>query len=251
MNIVIISEMRVGSRWIHYLLADLLRKSTSGEMAGNKINDFKEEIRNRFNANKIVKLHQATQYQIFRNIKPIDYKVIGIVRNPRDRLVSRTFHAKYRNPGLAFVKKQPTDLASMKALMNEEAYRLNDERQFILMPPGYSTKRYGYAENQNYIWTCYEWLIEDPYYEIKTILDFLGLHPRTSDVNRVILKHSFRSKSKRAPGEEDRTDEWRRKGVNGDWINWFDNEMVLETKEVFADYWARIMKEEGGEPKIE
>jgi len=141
MNIILTSEHRVGSRWIHYLLADLLDKSVSPEMEGRQIDV--AEVRQRFADNKIVKFHHGTPLNIFVQLGELDYKVIGIVRNPRDRAVSFAFHNKYHNLQHGYTlpfKNLSDEEAVRKVVFDFPMYKKGNRRQLELMLPGESTK---------------------------------------------------------------------------------------------------------------
>lgn len=246
MNIIITSEHRVGSRWLHYLLADLLDMSVSPEIDAKKASDKLDEIRQRFKDNRIVKFHHATPEGLVESIKPVDYKVIGVVRNPRDRGVSRAFHDFYHPNHDYKVKSVATnDQEAIKfTILNETYMRDNIRQQDELMLPGYSTNNLVNSELP-YIWTCYEWMILNNYREVGAIIDFLGLNTSISEeqIYKFVEKHSFKSRSGRKQGTEKRSDTWRRKGIIGDWENWFTEDMVDRTEDIQEEYWARLKGE--------
>lgn len=253
MNVIITSEMRVGSRWVHYLLRDLTGYGTSPEMGdreGKKMPVFLKRLMGFFHKQKIPKFHHATQYQILRNFKKHDYKIIGIVRNPWDRITSLTFHQRNKpeGKGLEIIKGAINDVEAVRECYDYEDFRLDDERQLILMTPRCSTYAFrNKVENPfdgKYIWTSYEWLINDTFREIKTILDFLGIKKKEDFIKEEIRKNSFRNKSGREPGQENRKDEWRRKGVTNDWMNWFTPKMCREGKEMQETYYMLLKGEE-------
>jgi hypothetical protein len=207
-------------------------------------------IRGYFHQQRIPKIHHATQYQIFRNIKKHDYKVIAIVRNPLDRITSHAFHQRYKpeGKGLDIIKDAEDDKQAVKVAFNHVNYRIDNEKQFILMTPRCSTfafrNEYENSFDGKYIWTTYEWLKRDTILEINTILDFLGIERTEVFINSLIKKHSFRNKSGREPGQEKRKDEWKRKGVNDDWVNWFTPEMYENGKLLQETYYMITQGEE-------
>lgn len=230
-NIIIASEHRVGSRWLHYLLADILDKKVSPEMDVTRLTKDNSKINERFRNNKIVKFHRARPITIFEKL-PGDYSVIGVVRNPRDRGVSLCFHNRYHetNPDNYKESKFDTDKEAMEyTILKSHGYKEANKRQRDYMINGYSTRGH-FGNSINYIWTSYEWMKEDIFREIKTILDFLkiDISPQVIAVN--IHRHSFSKKAGRQAGTENREDTWRRKGVNNDWVNWFTPEMERRTQ---------------------
>lgn len=244
-NIIITSEMRVGSRWVHYLLRDLLNKKVSGEIDVKELPHSKSIVKHRFNENRIVKFHHATKEDIFEHIKGA-YKVIGIVRNPRDRITSWTFHQRYKpvDRGLKEIKAAASDKEAVKVTFNLKQAQDDNERQLRMMTRGCSTKTKGFYHGK-YIWTCYHWLIEDTFREIKKILEFLDYSIRDERIHQVIENNSFESKSGRKRGEEKRDDDWRRKGIEYDCFRWFDEEMIIKSQAITKAYWDILIHEEG------
>lgn len=245
-DIIITSEHRVGSRWMHYLLADLYGKKTSPELDKNKIPSNIDEIQQRLKDNKIVKFHHAIPEDIL-GIVPGDYKVIGMVRNPRDRAVSFAFHNKYHKSDYPFKQKEfKDDFDAVKwTVLHDKSYLENTKRQFLLMVRGLSTKKFKDWDieygNSRYIWTTYEWMKEDTFREISIISKFLGEEVSDLDLLNTIKRNSFKIKARgRSPGEEVRGNLWRRKGVVGDFINWFDEEMMYVTEEDNATYEEKV-----------
>jgi len=239
---IITSEMRVGSRWLHYLFKDLLKMGVSPEIDRGKVYETRSLVRKYFKENRIAKYHHATQYDIFRNLTTYDYKVLAVVRNPRDRLTSLTFHQRYKPPGkgLHFIKNAIDDKTAVKLTLLHQDFREDNDRQLLLMTPRCSTfafrKGYDNPFNWNYIWTTYEWLLENTYREIKAIVDFLGLEIDEKIIKSVVNRNSFQKKSGRKAGQEIRNDEWRRKGTNDDYLNWFDLDMIDDTQMEWEAY---------------
>lgn len=249
--VIIISEHRVGSRWLHYMLADLLQKSTSPEKDGQKVKESADVVRGYLNNNKIAKYHHGTPLTITEDLYPLDYKLIGVVRNPRDRGVSRAFHDYYHPKHDYQVKFEATnDFEAVRwIVMNSPTYMPDNIRQNEeLMLDGYSTRNKIY-DSFPYIWTSYEWLLEDTVKEVCSLLLFLydGQAPGISGaaIKTIVGSHSFKNKSGRNPGEEVRENTWKRKGQMLDWINWFDSAMLASTQEVQEDYWRHLIKNGG------
>jgi hypothetical protein len=249
-DFIITSEQRVGSRWIHYLLADLYSVRPSPEIDVAQLFEGKAEERvlDYFASNQIPKFHRATHLDLFAFIDPSLYKVIAVVRNPRDRAVSLAFHNRY-HPKHHFEEKDcATDEDAIKNVIYSSGFVQSNYRQFIMMPSGFSTKAYQIAEererweNQPYLWTTYKWLKENTAREISTMISFLKSTPAKA-VNTIVAAHSFQNKSKRKAGEEKRSDVWRRKGIENDWENWFDSDMMRHTELLDQYYWMILENE--------
>ena len=240
---IITSGHRVGSRWIHYLLADIYKKEVSPEIDVSKIVSKKRTIRNYLKNNKIPKFHGANFDNIANNIKPIDYKILGVVRDPRDRAVSYTFHNRYHKKGNFRQKKFKTDLESLNyTLYKDKTFWFEEEQQSEIMKLGLSTINFK-QNTTSFLWTTYEWLHDDPYKQMKIITNFLGGDIKNGEILEYLNKHSFKNKSGREEGEEKRDDLWRRKGIIGDWKNWLDEKGIEKLKPATDTYYSKIAEE--------
>ena len=240
LNLAIVSEMRTGSRWLHYLLADILQMMPSPEIGyplGNEnLNTIDEHLAN----NRIVKFHQFPPKTLL-DLNKFN-KIIGIVRCPRDRAVSLAFHHRYHLPLSTYPewKERVDDFDAVKYTVTDNyRYIQEEERQKLLSPNGFSTFDPILKDN-SYIWTSYEWMKEDSFKEIQSLLYFLDIDIDPGIIKKSIQKNSFESKSGRKEGKESRRDTWRRKGIIGDWVNWFNNDMVKITEEYYTEYWNKI-----------
>ena len=238
MNLIITSEHRVGSRWLHYLLADLCGLHTSPEMDIKRVGET-AEIRRYFKQGKLVKFHHATHSDILEHLEPWDYSIIGVVRNPMDRMVSLTFHNRYHKNKEVFEQhKFETDEEAVKyTAMDDPWTKQYNDNQFKLMLSGYSTRN-KVDHALPYIWTCYEWMYEDMFGEIKKIVEWLEIDGVDDEFIQIVIgRNSFKHKSRgRNPGQEVRSDLWRRKGIVGDWKNWFDAEMIAAVADIQLKY---------------
>jgi len=239
MNLIITSEQRVGSRWMHYLFADLLGKGVSPEIDGRRfydgsINSVLGIVKEHLKAGRIPKFHGVGAIALDRFLKAYDlkdYGILGVVRNPYDRTVSLAFHNRYHHTYQEFPqKKVKTDEEAVKVTALEDRAFLHSHTRQVsdLMLPFYSTFSNFYpSTNFNYVWTTYEWLKKDTAGEIQTVLRTLfkgqGI-PRQQLIQDYVDVHSFKNRSGRKAGQEKRDDLWRRKGVVGDHVHWFDDE---------------------------
>jgi len=243
--LVITSEQRVGSRWIGYLLGDML----TGQKPTPEINLFKDTqspilvYQEIMNKGKILKLHGNTPTELIHELGS-DIKLLGIVRDPRDRLLSLSFHKRYHPYHDGFnEKKRETELEALQyTVVDDPTDNRINYRMLEYMIPGFSTKSPTNLKT-NYVWTTYEWLKEDTYEEITRILDALDIGYIADRVVEYIEKYSFKNMTGRKPGEEDRKNTFARKGVTGDWKNWFTPEMIRVTEEVYQEYYRRVQTE--------
>lgn len=253
-NIIISSEMRVGSRWLHYLLKDLYGMKVSPEIGRHRVSknpeEIKTEVHNYFMNDRIVKFHGLTPDELFELLprEEYDYKAIFVVRNPRDRGVSLAFHHKHEK-GYGNWKGLTDEEVLDKAFLEEEELYSGNQIMFETMIPEYSTKAFNMNETP-YIWTCYEWMIEDTLEEVGMIDLYLQGRKELVEISEAVELHSFKNKSGREEGQEERSNTWRRKGIVGDWINHFNGAMFDASKKDWDTYWdlvesARNLAKEG------
>jgi len=217
----------------------------SGEIDTTKMIIFNEKIKGYFREGRIVKLHHATPKGIIASIKPRNYKIIGVVRNPRDRAVSRTFHRKFNITGEDLEPYFNDTQAVQYTVMGSEEFKAYTKNQFEFMLDGYAT-RSKTLNKLPYIWTSYEWLLHNTTREVQVICNFLGISHPKKRIQQVVTQNSFETKSNRKPGNEHRKDLWRRKGIMADWVNWFTEDMVRHTAKEQERYWQILMRNSGG-----
>lgn len=241
---IITSEHRVGSRWLHYLLADLLRMSVSPELGGNKVVALRDKAEEYMRDGRLIKYHHGAPVTILEGLgNPDGYAVVGVVRNPRDRGVSRAFHDYYHKKHRYKIQQlAKNDFEAVRwTVLHSRPFMPDNWRQIHeLMLDGYSTRNKIYTEIP-YIWTSYEWMKDDIEREIKAIVDFLNAPMTGRFLWRIAQMHSFKNRSGRDPGQEVRKNTWRRRGAMLDWINWYDSEMTEFTKVVQAEYWNKLI----------
>jgi hypothetical protein len=101
------------------------------------------------------------------------------------------------------------------------------------MEPGYSTRNKT-KNDKPYIWTAYEWMKEDAESEIITILEFLDVKYDLAKVRRILYRLS--------QGDKGQPQNYR-KGVVGDWINYFDLTSLSRTNKLQERYWEALLRE--------
>ena len=94
--------------------------------------------------------------------------------------------------------------------------------------------------------TRYEQLRSNTVEELERIMNYLGLSCKIDRLQSVVSEHSFMRKSGRNPGEE-RQDAFLRKGIVGDWKNYFDNACVEAFKREQGGRWNKLLVEMGYE----
>ena len=151
MNILLTSHTRTGSSWLCKLLLEITGYQHSKHYGKLKVKNTNPGEGN----NLLRKSHMGSCKEVFHRFEPINYKNISILRNPRDRYLSVCKHRKI-NPD-----------------KNVHVYKTQERQQVKRMVRGHSTA--GLERKYPYMWTAYEWLIDDTSGELRKILDFVGL----------------------------------------------------------------------------
>jgi len=202
--------------------------------------------------------------KILECLKSIDHKGFHVIRDPRDIVVSGYFSHKYSHP---------IDKAPWIAEHREEG---------MLLELDYCSLYFERLATWNFeiphiYETTYEKLIKNPYNEFCNIFTFLGIQILTfnplvlgNDVTRIFFKkylgiyirkkycvsafnlkrilnrHEFTKKAKRPKGEEDPKSHYR-KGIAGDWKNYF----IPKLKSAFKERWGELLIKLGYEKDFE
>ena len=238
MKLILTSGHRVGSRWLHYLLSQLTGQAIHPELGTKWFStpQKRNKVASLIRQGKLVKFHGVYPSRIYKNFGGQNFKVLVVVRNPRDRAVSYAFHNRYHDRTTFRQKILGSDQEAVEyTVYRDNLFRSEAKQQIKIMVPELSTRSYS-GKDSDYIWTCYEWLKEDIYSEIKTILNSAHLDISDNSIKRAIADNSFKAKAGRSEGQESRKDLWRRKGIVGDWKNWYTEKMIEDTQEEFDNY---------------
>nr|WP_165909481.1 sulfotransferase [Shinella sp. JR1-6] len=160
-------------------------------------------------------------YEYIDNIKHIypNGKIICILRDPRDLVVSKLYHAKRSGVKDVLNKGSENRIFQIKLTIN----------QFVNCFEKITSAINKYTSDV-YV-TYYEELLGNNAEEIKKILEFIGVHTSKEIINDIVYSNSFQSFTNRNPGEMD-INSFYRKGISGDWVN----EITDEEERMIREY---------------
>jgi hypothetical protein len=175
-------------------------------------------------------------------------KVIHIIRDGRDQAVSMLHHVWNRSTDQGGVQSLKSGELQKREVYREDPQklmetgegmfteeRLRDAARSWEVRVGKTAKDGPTLLGSNYAEVRYEDLLERPYEEVRRLVGFLGADTGDRTIQRAVDSASFEKLSKgRERGQED-TSSFYRKGVSGDWKNYFTE----RDKEIY--------KEEAGE----
>ncbi|MGD9873485.1 MAG: sulfotransferase domain-containing protein [Kiritimatiellia bacterium] len=147
---------------------------------------------------------------------------IVVIRDPRDVWVSFYFHERYLE-GSASLYGFDDEKSHAENLLSCMRQKLTD--------PGKSTPWFSYADflnswqgRQGVVWVKYENLQADTAGELTRMIREMGMNPIPDRIAYAVDANRFEKISGREPGQEDVTSH-KRKGIVGDWKNYFTQEM--------------------------
>ena len=148
-----------------------------------------------------------------------DDRAIVVLRDPRDIVVSLVFSLGFSHVPSTVTRllRSPIASASTSDRLRIGIYMLTHWSERMRSWAGIS------STGREYL-TLYRALIHNPHKEFSSICQFLNWDIPPDLLYRVVQRHSFENRTGRKPGELNPFSH-RRKGVSGDWVNYFDREL--------------------------
>jgi hypothetical protein len=160
-------------------------------------------------------------------------RVIVVLRDPRDVFVSFYYHEIYHKKDAVLMKNMGYNsrLTDHENFKNYLVYKINHPSE---TSPGFSYSDFynSWSRRNNVHIVHYEQLHNSPAKILAGIIRFLNSDVDPRRIKQAIGRHSFKNITGREEGEEDRYSH-KRKGIIGDWKNYFTEDMCkfLEEKE--------------------
>ena len=167
------------------------------------------------------------------------FKIIQIIRDPRDVLVSFFYHdMAYMTPEMIniFTKKS---FFGGKIKTNPNWMRIYFNRKIKWM--------YSFYENnfdvseEKFLPIKYEEMLSNTVGKMRKILDFLGCSYEQKELEKIVCKYSFETIT---GGTSERKNSFIRKGQAGDWNNYFDKRII---RKIDSMYLTDLLKKLGYE----
>jgi len=181
----------------------------------------------------------------FIPLNPIRKRTIYIMRDGRDALVSHYF-AMVRDPpnwrrrAERYIGRHLTIEGIREALPDIIHFLQTNRHASVDWRTHIETWQ---RHRERYLMIRYEDMLADPAGELsRTIEDLTGKRPDAELVRSVVQLHDFRNVTKRERGLAD-NNEFMRKGIQGDWRNYFSGEAARK----FNEYAGHLLIELGYE----
>ena len=222
---VLINEFpKCGASWVRKMLSDYLGVNQSNG------NNNSHGWLGRISKNAIIQRHWLNQ----------DFnvaKTILVVRDPRDVYNSYYFHETYFRPRAKALNawgyvETDDDRTNMERYLR---FKLLSPRQSL---PGftYSELWGSYRNHDNVCVVKYEDLLVDAATELGRVLNYLGVEELDEvKLLEIIDQYSFENMSKRKKGQANNSSHTR-KGIVGDWRNYFNEQSVTLVKQQLHDF---------------
>jgi hypothetical protein len=184
------------------------------------------------------KIFKSHSYPVQEGL-PSKIKFVTIYRDPRDVIVSSIFFLAYLEEEKGGWGEQFRKLTEQERIISfvEKGEFCISRLEEWFKAPGVCKIRY-------------EDLKTEPVAALTVILNYLNLTIDDKSVETVILKHSFRARSGRDPGDE-KENAFLRKGIIGDWRNYFDDDCVAAFKAAKSGRWNHLLVDMGYEKALD
>jgi hypothetical protein len=153
--------------------------------------------------------------------KPKKFKTFFILRDPRDIVVSWYFSVKYSHPENALIPQYRKKLNKL-SLNDGLKYSIESLEQAGLF---YAQKTWMTLNAEGIKIFRYEDFVKDNYRFLKQLFSYLDVEISEIGLKNLVDRNKFKNFSgNRDPGTEDVNHHYR-KGIPGDWMNYFDREI--------------------------
>jgi hypothetical protein len=152
------------------------------------------------------------------------FKGFHLIRDPRDCLISDYYSRKFshstNNKKMEALRSKLLDLPMENGLL--EMLKFQQTYGYIAQIQDWKIEA-----NSTILDITFEELVRNEYKGIKKIFSFLEIDLENGVMEKIIKECSFAEITGREPGEEDQK-RHRRKGISGDWKNYFSEDTPLK-----------------------
>lgn len=165
--------------------------------------------------------------------KPEHYRSIFIIRDPRDLVVSHYYSKKFSHPVMGGIKtireeliQLPTDEGLCLIIKN-----LEKDGTFAALRSWAGIT----GDNNLKVFRFEDLIGADSHAYFRDMFEFLQFHLTNKEFEKLLETHSFNALSRgRKPGQENQKSHYR-KGVSGDWKNYFSTGVLQSFYESAGD----------------
>ncbi len=247
--LIVATAQKVGSTWLVKLLRDLYLFKHAGLPEAVRHKPFMQkvieldapatpEFLSGLTENHLLKSHSPPPTQKL----PDNVKLVTLVRDPRDVIVSVSFFLNHLNEsqgGWPVLQTLPNDRSRI-------IYYLKHDEGLLKLLEAWS-----YTQAHDIHVIRYENLLCQAMTEMKKILDFVDIQVSDTRIQKAIHKNQFSKHSGGRPAGMEDNNSFFRKGIAGDWVNYFDEEIIDLVKTVHNGRWNRLLVYLGYEKSLD
>jgi Sulfotransferase domain len=239
-NIYHCTVQKSGSQWVLQILSDQATYQYSGlELYQPEKEELDRRKLTERSQTKPFPLHTIVtpfyiDYENFAAMpKPNPYKAFFVMRDPRDILVSWYFSSKFSHSLIGNVGKV-REVLHRQTVVDGLLYSIDHLNNYGLFAAQYSWLRAS-GSDPNVMVVRYEDLISANFIEVfQRIFNHCDIQIPEKTLSFLLSEHSFEKLSGRQRGEEDQK-AYYRKGVQGDWKNYFNDKIYSYFRNVTGD----------------
>ena len=160
-----------------------------------------------------------------------------LIRDPRDAMVSGYWSWKKSH------QNNSQEILEVREKLNNLSLESGLMEMIDRIPLVHEIEDWKFGQYDNILETKYEALLENPIVAFREIFDFLKIDISQNKLSSLVEKHSFKKITNRLPGQEN-VDSHFRKGISGDWKNYFTDEIKDKFKSQYGDLLIELGYEE-------
>jgi hypothetical protein len=168
-----------------------------------------------------------TREELFACDLPKNIRIFIIIRDLRDTLVSQYFSVKHSHPMMDSLQEQLRDMLNSVDISDGLIHMMKRR----LKTSAEIQKSWIHSDH---LLVRYEDLNSDEHSCFRKIISYCDMEIPEKALKDAVEKHSFEKRAGRKPGEEDVASH-HRKGIIGDWRNYFDSRVTEEFKRRYGD----------------
>jgi LPS sulfotransferase NodH len=185
---------------------------------------------------EVVHGHDWYTTELAQILKDKDIKIVLMMRDPRDQLISRVFHIRRDETHIWHEQLKESSLDEAIELCIEGREGLPGTRTMVELTQSW------FNSEIEIILVRYEKLISDPEIEFRSVLDYLEMNLPYGLITAIVERNQFERLSAgrkfwnkaRRRGQADPSSHFR-KGIVGDWQNFLNESHKAQFKEVAGD----------------
>lgn len=242
--VVIGTAHKVGSTWLYGLLKDLghfevgsiwfprkFMESGTILLEKPRVLEYMTRLRGWW-------LFKSHSYPVSEKLSN-KIRFVSIYRDPRDVIASSIFYLgniEQEKGGWGPEFTKLSEQERIKTFLRKAEFCISRLERWVRAPAVCQVR--------------YEDMKKQPLKELKRVLQYLGIEEDERTIERAVIKNSFEAKSGRKAGEE-RKGSFLRKGISGDWKNYFDRDCIDKFKHEMEGRWNQLLVEMGYEKTLD